>query len=157
LARFTANTSTATKSYAVTLIVRGKTTTVDHWQVIQSARVPPTTTATAPPTTTTTTKDPPTAVAIVASESPAMIGDVITYSMTVADVLTATQGAVYMTDNGADPAELFGARGDESRLTVIRLRRDLHKPWLASNSMLVRRWLDQHEHHRRPAFVKPRF
>jgi hypothetical protein len=80
--------------------VRGKTTTVDHWKVNQAGETPPITTPFTTTTTTTTTKDPPTAIAIVASESPAIVGDVITYSMTVANVLTATQGAVYMTDNG---------------------------------------------------------
>jgi hypothetical protein len=44
----------------------------------------------------------------VASESPATVGDTITYSMTVADVLTATQGAVYMTDNGVTLANCSG-------------------------------------------------
>jgi hypothetical protein len=52
------------------------------------------------PVTTTTIADPPTVIAVTPSESPAIVGDVITYSMTVADVLTATQGAAYMTDNG---------------------------------------------------------
>ena len=54
----------------------------------------------APVTTTTKGGDPPTAISLSASESPAIVGDVITYSMTVADVLTSTLGAVYMTDNG---------------------------------------------------------
>jgi len=43
-ARFTANTSTTSKSYAITLIVRGKTTTVDHWKVIQAGKTTTTTT-----------------------------------------------------------------------------------------------------------------
>jgi hypothetical protein len=42
-ARFTANTSTTTKSYAVTLTVRGKTTTLDHWKVTQSGSTTTTT------------------------------------------------------------------------------------------------------------------
>ena len=40
-ARFTANTSTTAKSYAVTLTVRGKTTTVDHWTVKQAGSPQP--------------------------------------------------------------------------------------------------------------------
>jgi hypothetical protein len=40
-ARFTVNTSTTAKSYAVTLTVRGKTTTVDHWKVTQAGETPP--------------------------------------------------------------------------------------------------------------------
>lgn len=43
-ARFTANTSTTAKSYAVILIVRGKTATVDHWKVTQAGETSPTTT-----------------------------------------------------------------------------------------------------------------
>lgn len=58
------------------------------------------TTTTVPPTTTTTLADPPTVIAITPSESPAIVGDVITYSMTIVDVLTPTLGAVYMTDDG---------------------------------------------------------
>jgi hypothetical protein len=54
-ARFAANTSTTAKSYEVTLTVRSKNTTVDHWKVTQAGETPPTTTK-APPTTTTTTK-----------------------------------------------------------------------------------------------------
>src|ERR1019366_9350357 len=46
-ARFTAN------SYAITLTVRGSSTTVHHWKVIQAGKTPPTTTTTVPPTTTT--------------------------------------------------------------------------------------------------------
>jgi lysophospholipase L1-like esterase len=58
-ARFTANTWTTAKSYEVTLIVRGKTTTIDRWKVNQAGETPPTkttttTTTTVPPTTTTT-------------------------------------------------------------------------------------------------------
>jgi hypothetical protein len=45
-ARFTANTSITAKSYAVTLTVRGKTTTVDHWKVTQAGETPTTTTLT---------------------------------------------------------------------------------------------------------------
>src|ERR1019366_6894400 len=52
-ARFTANTSTTAKSYAITLTVRGSSTTVHHWKVIQAGKTPPTTTTTVPPTTTT--------------------------------------------------------------------------------------------------------
>ena len=40
-ARFTANTSTTAKSYAVTLTVRGKTTTVNHWKVTQAGAIIP--------------------------------------------------------------------------------------------------------------------
>jgi len=43
-ATFKANTSTTAKSYAITLIVRGKTTTVDHWRVIQAGKTTTTTT-----------------------------------------------------------------------------------------------------------------
>jgi hypothetical protein len=112
-ARFRANTSTTAKSYAVTLTVRGKTTTVDHWKVTQAVETPPTTTtvaatATLPTTTTTTARALPTAVTVVASESPAIVGDTITYSMTVTDVLTTTTGAAYLTDNGV---KLTGCSG----------------------------------------------
>jgi hypothetical protein len=103
--RFAENPSTTAKSYEVTLTVRGKTTTIDRWKVDQAGGVSITPTTT---TTTTTSKDPPTAIAIVASESPAIVGEVVTYSMTVADVLTATQGAVYMTDNGVRLANCSG-------------------------------------------------
>jgi hypothetical protein len=41
-AKFPANTTTTAKAYAVTLIVRGKTTTVDHWKVNQAKETPPT-------------------------------------------------------------------------------------------------------------------
>jgi hypothetical protein len=61
-----------------------------------------------PATTTTKGGDPPTAISITPSESPAIVGDLITYSMTVADVLTSTQAAVYMTDNGV---KLTGCTG----------------------------------------------
>ena len=37
-ARFPANTTTTPKSYTVTLIVRGATTTVHHWRVVQAGR-----------------------------------------------------------------------------------------------------------------------
>src|ERR1017187_6342669 len=88
-ARFTPNNSTTAKSYTLTLTVRGKTTTVDHWKVTQAGETPPTTT-----TTTTTVPDTgtlaPTTVTVTSSESPAIVGDSITYSMTVADVLSAT-------------------------------------------------------------------
>ena len=43
-ARFTANTSTTAKSYEVTLTVRGKTTTVDHWKITQAGKTTTTTT-----------------------------------------------------------------------------------------------------------------
>ena len=55
-ARFKANTSTTAKSYTITLTVRGKTPTVDHWRVRQAGKT--TTTTTVPPTTTTTTVPP---------------------------------------------------------------------------------------------------
>jgi surface antigen len=58
MAKFKANTVTRTKSYAITLTVRGRTTTVDHWNVIQSGKTAATTT-TVPPTTTTTVPPPP--------------------------------------------------------------------------------------------------
>ena len=48
-ARFKANTSTTAKSFAVTLIVRGNTTTVHHWKVKQAGQTPPTTTTTTAP------------------------------------------------------------------------------------------------------------
>jgi len=48
-ARFTATTTTTAKSYAITLIVRGKTTTVDHWRVIQAGQTTTTTVATPAP------------------------------------------------------------------------------------------------------------
>lgn len=67
-----------------------------------------TTTAIAPTTTTTKPGDPPTNVSIAASETPAIVGDDTTYTMTVADVLTATQAGVYMTDNGATIANCAG-------------------------------------------------
>ena len=50
--------------------------------------------------TTTTLADPPTFVSVSSSESPAIVGDTITYTMVVADVLTSTLGQVYMLDNG---------------------------------------------------------
>src|ERR1035437_140014 len=57
-ARFTANTSTTAKSYEVTLIVRGKTTTIDRWKVNQAGETPPTTTTTTTTTTVPTTSTP---------------------------------------------------------------------------------------------------
>ncbi|GEM_PF-2387142 len=39
-ARFKANTSTTAKSYAITLIVRGTSTTVHHWNVDQAGKTP---------------------------------------------------------------------------------------------------------------------
>jgi hypothetical protein len=45
-ARFKSNTSTGTKSFAITLITHGKTTTVKRWKVIQAGRSAPTTTTT---------------------------------------------------------------------------------------------------------------
>lgn len=62
----------------------------------------------APVTATTKGGDPPTAISITPSESPAIVGDIITYSMVVADVLTSTLGQVYMTDNGV---KLTGCTG----------------------------------------------
>lgn len=56
-ARFTANTSTAAKSYEVTLTVHGKTTTIKRWKVNQAAKPPPTTISS---TTTSTTWVPST-------------------------------------------------------------------------------------------------
>jgi len=53
-AKFKANTSTRAKSYAITLTVHGKTTTIDHWKVIQARKTKTTTTTTVPSTTTTT-------------------------------------------------------------------------------------------------------
>ena len=49
-----ANTSTKSKSYAIRLTVRGKSTTVDQWKVDEAGK----TTPTEPTTTTTTTTEP---------------------------------------------------------------------------------------------------
>ena len=46
--RFKANTTARPKIYTITLTIHGTTATIDHWKVIQAARV-------TPPTTTTTT------------------------------------------------------------------------------------------------------
>ena len=54
-ARFKANTSTEAKFYAITLTVRGKSTTVDHWKVDEAGKKIPTTTTTSTTSTTTTT------------------------------------------------------------------------------------------------------
>jgi uncharacterized protein YjbI with pentapeptide repeats len=54
-ARFKANTSTTTTLYEVTLLVRGKTTKIDHWKVIQAGKTITTTTTTTTTTSTTTT------------------------------------------------------------------------------------------------------
>jgi hypothetical protein len=57
-AKFQANASTKTKSYAITLTAHGKMSTIIHWEVIQaghSTTTTTTTTTTVPPTTTTTT------------------------------------------------------------------------------------------------------
>jgi hypothetical protein len=59
-AKFQANTSTNTKSYAITLTAQGKTKSINHWVVIQVGQTATTTTTTTvPPTTTTTTGGTP--------------------------------------------------------------------------------------------------
>lgn len=52
-AKFTANQSTKAKDDTLSLTVRGKTTTVARWKVVEAGKTTPTTTTT-PPTTTTT-------------------------------------------------------------------------------------------------------
>ena len=56
-ATFEANTSTKAKDYTLNLVVRGKTTTVDHLKVVEAGQTTPTTTTV---TTTTTTLARPT-------------------------------------------------------------------------------------------------
>ncbi len=57
--RFTANTSSTAKSYSITLVVHGKSTTVTRWKVNQAGESPPTTTSTSTSTTTTTVPPAP--------------------------------------------------------------------------------------------------
>jgi len=120
LARFTANTSTATKSYAVTLIVRGKTTTVDHWKVNQARETPPTTTTvpdtgtlapttttTAPQTTTTTTTTSTTTTTTTTTTTP-------TPYFNVTSLVTEEYANAY----GYQMVDLYGTFQNLSSLTL---------------------------------------
>jgi hypothetical protein len=90
-ARFHANSSTSTKSYAITLTTHGKRTTINHWVVIQAGR-------TATTTTTTTTTVPPTTTTTAAGGPPAPIdlsgtGQLATNAFTLEDGLAVFQAS----------------------------------------------------------------
>lgn len=86
----------------------------DRWTQTKAAPViiipPTTTTATAPPATTPTpTKtDPPTSVVVTSNDNPALVGDTVTYTVTVASVaIPSTTGQIELSDNGQSVSGCF--------------------------------------------------
>jgi len=124
-ARFKANTSTTAKSYTITLTVRGKTPTVDHWRVRQAGKttttttVPPTTTTTTVPPTTTTTTVPPTTTTT--TVPPSCIVPTCTLTFGSPDTYDATIVAIGgVLQNVANPDPIFATPvGDQLDEVVV--------------------------------------